>query len=423
MLTERMIQYLVVPCVLVLMAVSVISVPNEARAEEDQVSSEEAQMYQSLLEKISKTKIHGFLSQGFIWSSDNDYLSTNSSSGDFRFNEVGLTFTFPIQKKLRVGMQLFSRSFGSMGNNEVQLDWAFADYRHKDGLGFRAGKIRTPMGFYNETRDIDALRANIFMPESVYSQFERDFTVGLQGIGIYGHLPTAWDSTLSYQVQWGVPVGGADSNVKKILEEWGFIVSDYEVAYSVVGSLIWSTPLDGLRVGGTIQWWDYMSMGGETGAGIEGIPPGFPFTIKANDYIVWVGSIEYTNDDVTLAAEFKRTTSDIDLVFWNDDMTQEGCYLSLSYCLTDSWYTGINYSIYWSDATDRKGSRFEAKGEDVYRAWQQDFVLSLRHDIFQDWIVKLEGHFINGSAHVSYSSSDHAEQNWFLGAVKTSYAF
>ncbi len=54
MLTKRMIQYLVIPWVLVLMAVSVVSVPKEARAGEGQVSSEEAQMYQSLFGKNIK---------------------------------------------------------------------------------------------------------------------------------------------------------------------------------------------------------------------------------------------------------------------------------------------------------------------------------------------------------------------------------
>ncbi|HAO21106.1 MAG TPA: hypothetical protein DCQ37_11925, partial [Desulfobacteraceae bacterium] len=82
--------------------------------------------------------IHGFISQGYLYSNKNNYLG-ESEKGSFQFNELGINFSKDMTENLRIGMQFFSRDLGETGNNAVEVDWAFGDYHWHDWLGFRAG--------------------------------------------------------------------------------------------------------------------------------------------------------------------------------------------------------------------------------------------------------------------------------------------
>ena len=91
--------------------------------------------------------MHGFVSQGYLRSSDNNYLG-NSKDGSFEFNEIGVNFAIPVSDSLQFGIQFFSRDLGETGNNELIVDWALLDYNYRAWLGFRAGKIKLP--FFTE---------------------------------------------------------------------------------------------------------------------------------------------------------------------------------------------------------------------------------------------------------------------------------
>ncbi|RLC03008.1 MAG: hypothetical protein DRI57_29555, partial [Deltaproteobacteria bacterium] len=123
--------------------------------------------------EIPKIDIHGFVSQGFLKTDQNNYLG-DTEDGTFQFNEMGINFSTKLPKRLRIGLQFFSRDLGQEGNNDIVLDWAYADYRWKEWLGFRIGKIKVVYGLYNETRDMDMLRASVMLPQSVYTELWRD---------------------------------------------------------------------------------------------------------------------------------------------------------------------------------------------------------------------------------------------------------
>jgi len=95
-------------------------------------------------------QIHGFASQGVLKTSANNYLSPDSRRGTADFNEFGLNVSDRVTPDLTVGLQLFARDLGNQGNDTLTLDWAYGDYHWRDWLGLRAGKIRLPLGLYNE---------------------------------------------------------------------------------------------------------------------------------------------------------------------------------------------------------------------------------------------------------------------------------
>ncbi|NDY73735.1 hypothetical protein DO021_18555 [Desulfobacter hydrogenophilus] len=189
--------------------------------------------------ELGGVDIHGFISQGFIISDEYNYLAHNSTDGSFEYNEVGINFSKELTEQLRLGIQLFSRDIGDAGNNKVTIDWAYGDYRFKDWLGFRAGRIKLPLGLYNETRDIDMLRTNIVIPQSIYPDLLRDTVIAANGVSLYGTIDLSSVGSLEYQAIAGQVNIDNDSGFEKYFEhrtdDFGTVVtgdSDSDITYS-----------------------------------------------------------------------------------------------------------------------------------------------------------------------------------------------
>ncbi|MCU0287474.1 MAG: hypothetical protein MUF15_13905, partial [Acidobacteria bacterium] len=119
------------------------------------------------LEENYKINIRGYLSQGYLISSRNNFI-IDSKKGTFNFNELGLNFTSQLTDRIHIGIQFAARDFGDKGNDKVVIDWAFADYTWHNWLGLRLGKTKLPIGFYSKTRDIDMLHTFTLLPQGVY---------------------------------------------------------------------------------------------------------------------------------------------------------------------------------------------------------------------------------------------------------------
>ncbi|MGA3027859.1 MAG: hypothetical protein ABSF98_24150 [Bryobacteraceae bacterium] len=71
-------------------------------------------------------QFHGFVSEGFAYSNDNNYLTMNTSQGSF-FTDGGVNVSTQLTDKFRVGAQVYDHNIGTMGKWHPQLDWALAD--------------------------------------------------------------------------------------------------------------------------------------------------------------------------------------------------------------------------------------------------------------------------------------------------------
>ena len=88
---------------------------------------------------------------------------------------------------------------------------------------------------------------------------------------------------------------------------------------------------------------------------------------------------------------------------------------------------------YNTDRDDRNGKKREARYINSFgamglrfreAAWLKEFALTTRFDIFDSWVIKLEGHLMNGLADVDYDQSDpNPDLIWMLYAAKLSYSF
>ncbi len=378
---------------------------------------------------VTDIEIHGFVSQGFLKSGENNIFA-DTEDGTFQFNEFGMHVMAELIEQLHAGLQIFSRDLGDIGNNDLTLDWAYGDYRWRDWFGVRAGKIKIPYGFYNETRDVDMLRTNIFLPSSIYYEGNRERQNTLIGAGAYGNVSLSSAGTLIYQAQIGDANMSSESSDMKYAQQEQSSLVDMQVDRQYTVDLEWETPI-GLRLGGFAMHTDLSMEFSETTSSEEtttdstsqdaaseenqtsessDTPPEPEETKK-----FYIASAEYGWNNVVLSGEY---------LIASDAHAPEGYYLSASYRLNDSVEFGGYYSVYYGRSDDKDGKHREEQGMADYSAWQKEWVASIRLDVNTSWTIKAEGHLINGTAQMlSQDNPDKMKEDSYLFALKTSYLF
>jgi hypothetical protein len=364
-----------------------------------------------------KVEVHGFVSPGFIVTSGNNYLA-HSKRGSFEFSEVGLNFTVPITDKLRTGMQLFARDLGPVGNYSVKADWYYLDYRFDDWFGIRAGRVKIPFGLYNDTADIDTARVPVLLPQSIYSVTSRDYLLAQTGGEMYGRLRLGKSGgAFEYRLY-----GGTIFIDKATQSTVNIPVTDIDVPFVAGQRLMWETPIDGLRLGGSLQALK-LDLSYQIPAGIPGLAAG-PASIKA-PVKLWVGSVEFARDRFLLAAEYSRWIVLFDtsiplptLPSGTAKSISERAYVMGSYRVTDWLSPGMYYSVMYPDVENRSG-----KDKQMH-----DVAATLRFDINSWWLVKLEGHYMSGTAGLDPSLNDgkqltQLQHDWTAFFVKTTAHF
>jgi hypothetical protein len=87
-----------------------------------------------------------------------------------------------------VGVQVYDHYIGDLGKGRVSLDWALLDYRFRDWLGFRGGKVKTPLGLFTDSQDQEFLYPWALLPQAVYPLDLRETNSAHTGGDLYGDI-------------------------------------------------------------------------------------------------------------------------------------------------------------------------------------------------------------------------------------------
>jgi len=385
-------------------------------------------------------EIHGFASQGFIQTTkENNFPVGNSGKGSFNFNDFGVNFSKELSPGLRVGLQLLAMDRGTYGKDKVVLDWAYGDYRLYDWLGFRAGKIKMPLGLYNESRDNDALRTFIFLPQNEYYEYERDSITAITGGSIYGSVPIGLAGTANYQVQVGVTPITSDGATAKNYSSYistsdlPLTVAEITSNTTLVHHLEWRTPLEGLRA----TWSGLHTTFSGTATGTFTDPNNPTVTNQVNaDWKFdslhrYIYGLEYAHKDLVLAAEYQTDDFTIRADYHNpaienfiSKQASDGWYVSATYRFTDWFELGGYYHETYGDRNQRDGSAMLATGyvANLWNAWQNDTALTLRFDPAPYLSLKVEGHMDEGTWLLSETTGAE-KKRWYIFATKATVSF
>jgi hypothetical protein len=375
-------------------------------------------------------RINGFLSQGYLKSWENN-LFGESTDGTFQINEFGLTVNARVSEHLRIGGQLLSRDLGTEGNNEVLLDWGMADYRRLDWLGLRIGKVKLPIGLYNQGRDSDFLRPMAFLPQSVYDENKRNLMVAATGVSLYGNLSLGQSGDLEYQSYYGEINFAEDSGharglqalATRIAATRNQVIIGFKAdnRYVYGGALVYSPPLSGLRLGAS-YFTGKSRFTFDLADADNRVSQGYG---SGNNKNFLVFSAEYTHSNMTLSAEYMEFTAnriilDIDV----PDSRSQGGYVQLSYRLFDPLVASILYDVFYADKDDRRGTQLVARGQPNYLGWRKDLGVGLRWDVTSNWVLKAEWHEVEGAAlQLPLFNPQGVKKDWRYLVFKASFNF
>ena len=352
---------------------------------------------------VGDIAIHGFISQGYLKSNDNNFVA-RTEDGTYEFNEAAINFSIEPIDDLRIGMQLMSRDMGESGNNELYLDWGYADYRYQDWLGFRLGLIKVPMGLYNQNRDIDFLRTSIFLPQAIYNENYRAFRTAYRGADVYGNIGIGSLGDLDYELLVGTPEMDKDEPLFRAMFQLyaegiggtGFENPSVYLDYGAAAAIRWNTGIEGLRLGVSNLWAKFMSDWTVTGSPLT-LGADVPFEYEMDYDYFYVLSAEYIWNNFKFAAEYSRKKSNVDYEYIgittaSSTSTSEAYYGAVSYRVSDLLELGAYYSENYPDIDDRDGSEAASNNLEPQKNW----TVSARLDILDNMNIKFETHFIDG---------------------------
>ena len=362
-------------------------------------------------------QVHGYASQGFVHTNNNNWLTMYTSHvGSGEFTEFGVNASSQISDHLRAGVQIYDRNLGHLGNWHPSLDWAFVDYRYRPWLGVRAGKVKTVLGLYNDTQDLDFVRTFALLPQSVYPTDLRDATIAHLGGDLYGSVPLPRDlGPLSYTAYAGRRNDSTQSGYPYLLSQFQTQFRSFS-ALQYGGDLRWKTPAKGLLIGASRLNQDTEG----SGTSVNPANPGagriaYSECSKAD----WMNQFygQYTFSKFRIDSEYRRY------------LRNQSVFSGTATNITDvrGWYVAgtyrafkrLEFSSYYShytivslvggallDVGISQETDTSSPNNHIY-----DKVVAARIDLNRFWNLQIEGHFMAGYGNSTYPDGFYPQVN------------
>jgi len=317
-------------------------------------------------------------------------------------------------------LQAVFRDAGATDEQGVRIDYGLADYRlystESSLLGIKGGRVPTPLGFYNETRDVLSSRPSILLPQSIYFDRNRNLALSADGGYLYGE----------YRTQFGdffFDVGGVVPRLNDADAEFAItrdLPGKLNGQTSWVGRVAYEW--QGGRVRASITYADfnikYKTRNPVNQSGI----------IRFNPLIF---SVQYNGEKWSLTSEYELSRRRFDEFGFppDSDTIGVGYYVQGTYRLT-SWVEGlIRYDNLVLDRNDKKGKRFSlANGGRMpaHSRFAKDFTIGLRFTLAPNLSLSAEYHHINGTgwlADIENKDPGKTKKRWDMVLWMISYSF
>ncbi len=347
-----------------------------------------------------EVQIHGFASQGFVHTDNNNWLTMNTAGlGSGAFTDAGLNASTQVTDKFRIGAQVYDRKLGQLGDWHAELDWAVAAYKFKSWFGIRGGKVKTTLGLYTDTQDLDFLHTSALLPQSVYPTDLRDNNIAHLGGDLYGDIALSHHrGVLSYTAYAGQRNDSLHSGYPYLL------ASDHIYLTSLRGlqygaDLRWKTPFKGVLIGLSRLNEDLTGKGTyinflNPAAGVV------PYQVSPN--AEWTNQYygQYSVGKLRIDSEYRRYFVDSSYATTSEITTDvRGWYVAGAYRICKLLEIGTYYSRFTVTSTiggAAAGIIPEQTDTSLPQNHIYDEAITARIDLTRFWYLKVEGHFMNG---------------------------
>jgi hypothetical protein len=413
----------------------------------------------AMAQEQATVTIHGFVSQGYIKSSPNRLNSAPTEKGSFSFSEEAVNVTWQPSPRLRVGAQLFANDLGTQGNHRASFDWALGDYRWRDELGVRAGRLKLPLGLYSTIVDADAARPEILQPDAAYSAGSRDTTVTVDGAQAYGLVRLGAAGDLEYEGWAGTADLESSPELRRLLVNTaegilptlglaggGYSLGEMNAPVKIIyGAVLeWRPPVAGLRLRSSFNRGEVDLTSSTLLSGFAGTPAGpLPVALQVRTAahidlkLYSISSVEYQRGALRASAEYYRQDFDIRStltglptpvpVVTQIEGRPEGYYAQIAYRLTSRFQASAYYSALFADRDDHDGERAALGGLPAHSAYQKALAVTGRLDVTPHWLLKMEVHDVRGTQALNAFDQPHGpaglEKDWWMFVAKATFHF
>jgi hypothetical protein len=374
-------------------------------------------------------QVHGYAAQGFVWSSDNRVFG-NSTEGSVNYHEAGLNGSIAPLPKLIVAAQVAIRAAGVTDTDRPRLDYALADYRFIDGvdadLGVRLGKVKNPVGLFNETRDVIFTRPGILMP-SAYGdeQNQRNLIFAASGVQLYGDIVRgAHQLSLTATASDDRKVSTAEKRLLLNLKysDGSYIPFNLDILHS------WNFQLMDTFDGGRWQL-AYSHFYGRFHLDAT-YSPGLPI-VGRFDASLDILSVRYNAERWSLTAEYEiNPNKDYltlgSLLLLDTYNAGDNGYVQGDLRLTPHWNAMARLDGFFRNRNDRDGTRLAAThpGADPASQFARDLTVGLNWRSGEHWGVWGELHWFHGTATLQpVENPGPLVDHWTLLMLMAAYRF
>lgn len=356
-------------------------------------------------------QVHGFASQGFVYTNQNNWLTMNTSSGSGAMTDMGLNVSSQWTDRLHVGAQVYDRNLGALGQWHPSLDWADVDYRFANWFGVRAGKVKTVLGLHNETQDLEFLSPFALLPQGIYPTDLRDTTIAHSGVDLYGSVPKLFGlRDLSYTAYLG-------HHSDSIYSGYPYMSQQFGVNLSSIGGLQYGADLRCTLKGVVLGISRVNQEITGKGSFINLLNPSGPQPYQTSTKTFWTNQFyaQYVLHRLLIEAEYRRYFFDSPYVPGSDVSSDlRASYVAGAYRLNKHFQAGSYYSHYTSQyvMTGTLATIMPSQtNTDLPQNHVYDKVVSGRIDFNRYCYAKLEGHFIDGYGLGPYPNGFYPQQN------------
>jgi hypothetical protein len=355
-------------------------------------------------------QVHGFLSQGWVLSSGNNVNgSSDDKDGSAEFRELGVNLSARPLGTLLLSAQMAAVEAGKAIDEEVLLEYGLADYIALQGergrAGVRAGKLKVPIGFYNDSRDAVFTRPGVIMPNSVYLETNGARAFGyfsLEAAALYGDW-YAGDHAFFAEVL-GAPAQSLDDTAEIAILRTP-ASGRFELDHGLMA-----------RVADDYQGGRWRMALSALSSQLSYVPDGSapspfnPFTLPAHlDFEQAVLSLQHNRERLSLTAEFVLRhieLTDLSLLPvptppFSGTLRQDpaGWYVQAALRASAGWQWYARFDEQIRDLNDRHGYEQSAApliGLPRHYYFARDWTAGLRHDLLPNVALWAEFHYVDG---------------------------
>lgn len=366
-----------------------------------------------------KLQLHGFLTQGVVLTSDNNFLG-ESDDGSLDFREIGVNASLRLSPELQVSGQVISHRAGEMDAGHARLDYGLVDWTGWSGergrAGVRLGRIKLPFGLYNETRDVASTRSGVILPQSIYFELARNVELSIDGLGLYLDRYTGHGN-----LYFSMHVGRGNVDDKSTVT--GFlgqrVAGKFESNIFKALNLLYESEGGRYRLGLT-TWWASMDY-----------EPGTADPVQAGrgSFHPIIFSAQYNAEKWSLTAEHLIQYLQYDGFVARPDSSPvlQSTYLQGTYKLAPKWEAMLRYDVLYLDRDDRDGKKAEAAfGVPGFMLFAKDWTVGLRYDVTPSFMVRAEYHRVDGTGWLSPLENPNPlalERRWDMFMLLGSFRF